>query len=62
MNSIKNQFQTTRLIQLLISLMEDLQIRINQKQFTQVQIKVLQANLAQFLPIHWVRLTTASEK
>jgi len=32
----------------LISLIEDLQIRINQQQFTPEQIEVLQTNLAQY--------------
>ena len=53
MNWVKRQFQTTRLIQLLIqrklnSLIEDLQIRINQQQFTPLQIEVLKTNLTQY--------------
>jgi hypothetical protein len=43
-----NQTDSTSDPEELISLIEDLQIRINQQQFTPEQIEVLQTNLAQY--------------
>jgi len=57
-----NQTDSTSDPEELISLIEDLQIRINQQQFTPEQIEVLQTNLAQYSAYSLVKVNDSLRK